>query len=147
MNILLIFFLCGFLTGCAVTDVSAPLTAGKTVANPQRIFASAEAIRRFELGISRQETHMIIGNGTTVGYELIGQAADSQKKYQMISIKNPFRSESIKKQNQTFDVDYYFTQINQEDGVITDDELTPLFFVNGRLAGKGWDFFNKKVKK
>ena len=140
-------FLCGLLTGCAVTNVSQPPGSGKAGANPQRIFAGAEAIRRIEAGISRQEVRMIMGSETAVGYEINNSPMAGQKKYQTIGIKNPFRSESIQKQNQTFDIDYYLTQINQEDDTITNDELTPLVFVNDRLVGKGWDFFNQNVKK
>ena len=147
MNILFLIFLCGLLTGCAVTNVSAPSSLGKSAANPKRIFASDQMIRRLEPGISRQEVRMILGGETVVGYELNSAQANPQNKYQTITIKNPLRSESIEKQNQTFDVDYYLTQVNQEDGTVTDDELTPLIFVNDRLAGKGWDFLNEKVKR
>lgn len=55
-------------------------------------------------------------------------------------IDNPYRSETVTaKGGQSFDVLYYYTDMKQRDDKITDDELTPLVFKDGKLIGWGND--------
>jgi hypothetical protein len=42
---------------------------------------------------------------------------------------------------------YYYTDLRQRDDRITDDELTPLVFRDGKLAGKGYDYLRAQSPK
>ena len=46
-----------------------------------------------------------------------------------------------------FEVIYYVTDVKNDDGAITDDELTPLVFDEGNLIGWGWSFLQNNVQK
>lgn len=65
-----------------------------------------------------------------------------------LTITNPYRSEILKgKDDKIFEVIYYVTDVKNDDNAITDDELTPLIFNNGKLIGWGWSFLNDSVQK
>lgn len=62
-------------------------------------------------------------------------------------IDNPYRSESIVgKDGRTYEVLYYYTDLKQRDDKITDDELTPVIFAEGKLVGWGYDVLRKKAR-
>ena len=94
------------------------------------------------LGISREEALALVGRTATTGYELKG-AND----YKPVTVVNPYRSQKITKGSDVFVVDYYLTAVRKADGVVSDDELTPLIFQADKLIGKGWEFFNEKIKQ
>ncbi len=55
-------------------------------------------------------------------------------------IDNPHRSEEVTAKNgQRYEVLYYYTDMKQRDDKITDDELTPLLFKDGKLVAWGDD--------
>jgi hypothetical protein len=132
------------LTGCAVTTVtSSPDHAVVETRTAGHVFPSEDAIRKLLMGVSREEALALIGRTATVGYELKEGAADE---YQPVTEPNPYRSQQITKGKGVYQVDYYLTRINQADGMVSDDELTPLVFEDNKLIGKGWDFFKGKIK-
>ncbi|MGV7235098.1 MAG: DUF3192 domain-containing protein [Nitrosomonadaceae bacterium] len=56
-------------------------------------------------------------------------------------ITNPQRTEEIKSRNgRVYEVLFYYTQVNSRDGLITDDELTPIVLENGKVIGWGYAF-------
>ena len=143
MNKLAWLILLVFSAGCAITTapnsehvMSANNTAG-------HVFSSDETIRKLLLGISREEALVLIGRTATVGYELKDGANDE---YQPVTSPNPYRSQQITKGKDVYQVDYYLTRVNKADGVVSDDELTPLVFESNKLIGKGWEFFKSKIK-
>lgn len=60
---------------------------------------------------------------------------------------NPYRTSGFVADNKMYDVLHYWTDVKQADGVITDDELTPLLFENGKLVGWGRELVETAVKK
>lgn len=63
-------------------------------------------------------------------------------------ITNPYRNETAKTDNgQMCEILFYYTDIKREDGAITDDELTPLVFMDGKLTGWGWSYLGDNIKK
>lgn len=67
-------------------------------------------------------------------------------------INNPYKSEIFHGKNEVFEVLYYYTDKKREhlwrgDFVISQDELTPLIFNNGKLFGWGWGFWKQNIQK
>lgn len=61
-------------------------------------------------------------------------------------IDNPYRSETLTgKDGKSYEVLYYYTEMKQRDDKITDDELTPLVFYDGKLIGWGYSFLDRRV--
>ena len=62
-------------------------------------------------------------------------------------ISNPWRTESFQGQSgKSYEVIYYYTAVRTRDGVVSEDELTPIVLANGKLVGWGNTFFTR-VKK
>lgn len=136
---------CLLFAGCAVTTVStAPEAVLPESPSVSHVFPSDEAVRKLLLGVSREEALALIGRTLTIGYERKENAPDQ---YLPVTSPNPYRSQQITKGKNVYQVDYYLTKINKADGVVADDELTPLIFEGNKLIGKGWEFFNNKIKK
>jgi hypothetical protein len=137
--LIIVFTLCG----CAVVAVKEQASVAPAPrAGEMHTFASAATIQKLMLGISREEAVALIGRTSATGYELKGPGS-----YKPVTVANPYRSQKITKGKDVFVVDYYLTQVRNPDGIIANDELTPLIFQADKLIGKGWDFFNEKVKK
>jgi len=55
-------------------------------------------------------------------------------------VPNPYDSETHMMGSTEIEVLYYATNVQNTDGVITNDELTPLVLVDGILVGWGWTY-------
>jgi hypothetical protein len=60
--------------------------------------------------------------------------------FRTAAIPNPWDEEAHVVGGESVAILYYVTNIQDSDGEIGDDELTPLVLVQGRLAGWGWPF-------
>jgi len=89
---------------------------------------------RLSLGMTKQEVLDVMGVASMTSYE--GSR-----------INNPYRSEILQGKDKIFEVLYYYTDVQKMDGAITDDELTPLVFDEGKLIGWGRSFFQDNVNK
>ena len=123
----LLFILLSFMAGgCAVTSSSGSIA---------RAMLNDHAV---QVGMSRQEVKNILGGKVTTGYEITG---DKPPRLKPIPLKNPFRVELYRRDQKVYEAEFYFTMLKHQDGVITDDELTPLVFEDDRLIGRGWEFY------
>lgn len=62
-------------------------------------------------------------------------------------VTNPHRSETLKSESgKLIEVLFYYTDVKAQDGVITDDELTPIVIEDRKLVGWGNSFYTN-VKK
>ena len=119
--------------GCASTQELAP----PDFSQMEQRFLSLEQVRT---GMTLADIETVVGKQIIVGYELV----DAQTgQYKPLVRDNPYRRESIGK----YDVAYFLVGIKKADDRISDDELVPLVFQNGRLVGMGWPFFDAKVKR
>ncbi len=76
-----------------------------------------------------------IGMRQDVVMEMIGT---EPSKGVFMWIDNPYRTETLTgKDGKTSVILSYYTDLKQRDDKITDDELTPLVFENGKLIGWG----------
>lgn len=62
-------------------------------------------------------------------------------------VNNPYRTSAFKRESSHIEVLYYYTDKKSADGGITDDELTPIVLIDGKLAGWGWDYWNDVAYK
>ncbi|MEI8172722.1 MAG: DUF3192 domain-containing protein [Deltaproteobacteria bacterium] len=96
---------------------------------------------KLSIGISKQEALGIMGNAT---------ATDIYINEEKVTASNPYKNEILQGKDKTFEVIYYLTESKHQKVVdywgysqatpITEDELTPLVFDNGKLIGWGWSF-------
>ena len=123
-----IFFVCG----CATTSPSG--VVGRAMMD----------IRTVQVGMSHQEVKNLLGDKVTTGYEITN---DNPPQPKPIFLKNPFRVELYRTDDKVYEVAFYFTTLKHQDGMITDDELTPLVFENDHLIGRGWEFYTNLKKE
>jgi len=63
------------------------------------------------------------------------------------AVRNPYKTKVLQEGRTTTEVFYYYTDMKNKDGKITDDELTPVVFRNGVLVGWGKDFLKKHLRE
>lgn len=100
-------------------------------------------LRSIHEGMSAEEVKALLRDKVVTGYDL----TDPKKSSTPIVLRNPYREETIKTENKIYEIAYYFTSIKKQDGMITNDELTPLVFENNRLIGQGWEFWGRLKKE
>jgi len=131
--LLLVMMVSGCVKGPTVSEVTAPNRAN---------------LLRLSIGMSKQETLSIMGTDEmTAFYVPPGGKGAGLLRRKAITITNPYRSEILQARDKTLEVVYYVTDVKREDAAITDDELTPLVFDNGKLIGWGWSFLVESAKK
>lgn len=136
MKKILTLVLCLGLVGCStVSQVVAP---------------TRENLLKLSIGMTKEEALNTMGRGTATGYTY-GTAMNvlsfgANAGYN-VKITNPYRSEILQGKDRTFEVIYYVTDVKKDDNAITDDELTPLVFDNGKLIGWGQSFLQDNVQK
>lgn len=86
---------------------------------------------------------LTVGLNKEVAMEIMGT---EPSKGIFMWIDNPYRSETLTgKDGKSYEVLYYYTDLKQRDDKITDDELTPLVFQDGKLIGWGYPFLDRRV--
>lgn len=101
-------------------------------------------VQYVEKGMSKEDVKNIMGSQVVIGYEITDVKAGTTKP---LTMPNPYRSETLKDGDRVLDVEFYFTHIRQPDGIVSDDELTPLIFDNNKLTAQGWGALNKIKNK
>jgi hypothetical protein len=90
-------------------------------------------LMRLSPGLSKQEVLAVMGTKT-----IMSEGRE---------INNPYRTEMHRSQGHTFELLLYYTDIKRADGAITDDKLTPLVIMDGKLDGWGWSYWDGLVQK
>lgn len=115
--------------------VSGPEPASPKWERPSIVMTNIEKV---ELGMTYGEVAGIMGKKIDIGYT---ESSASNGKYEEILVKNPYYEEVLTdRSGARYRVVYYFTHIKKADGIVSDDELTPLVFEENRLIGKGRGF-------
>jgi len=148
MKIFLVLFLCLMTSGCIPLLIGAGVGVG--VASSRKSISQTTAVNRtnllkLSLGISKDEAISIMGT-KPIGANYT-ELSGKRKITRGITITNPYRSEILQGKDKTLEVIYYVTDDKNNDGAISDDELTPLVFDNGKLIGWGWSFLENNVRK
>ena len=81
------------------------------------------------------QVHQIMGTQLVIGYQFHSPG------YIPLSVPNPYK---IKFDNIAagYVIEFYIEAIRQPDGIVSDNELMPLIFKNGKLIGRGWPLAN-----
>jgi hypothetical protein len=94
---------------------------------------------RLNIGMTTAEVRTAFGDRVARG--------EMGKNKGTLYVNNPYRSETVFCQDKTAEVLWYYTNVKCDNGQIADDELTPLLFVDGKLAGWGHRFYDQYCKK
>jgi hypothetical protein len=117
-----------FLTGCGISSESLRLNNQKNLMN-------------VSIGMNKKEVMDIMG------YQSAKPKFRGAFQHQLPAANNPYKSEIIKIDSKTYEVLYYLTDNKKDDGAITDDELTPMYFNEGILMGWGLKFLDEEINK
>jgi hypothetical protein len=60
-------------------------------------------------------------------------------------LQNPHRNELYRAGGANWEILYYYTSVVSDDGMVTDDELTPVVLRNDTLVGWGWDYLAEQA--
>jgi len=158
MRGIVVFLLAMSLVGCASVSLGTIRTKNR------------ESLARLSVGMSKDEALQVMGNktvavkvnilaaalqgagegmrrssGTTIILRETGTKVEPEAPRR---INNPYRVEAFKgKDGHIHEVLYYYTDLKKDDGVITNDELTPIVLKDGKVVGWGWGFLNENVTK
>ncbi len=88
-------------------------------------------------GMTYLEVLSIMGDKINIGYR---QDKSTLNVLEPITLKSPYRMEMLRAEDKVYNVIYYYTRIQKSDGIVSEDELTPLVFEGERLIGKGRDY-------
>jgi len=126
---------CFFVTGCASTPVYNPMQ----VATQQEILLNESGFKAIQEGMTLDQIHQIMGIALVIGYE------EQPPDYKPLTVPNPYKTQTIN--GTDYQIEYYIESIRQPDGVVSDDELLPLVFKDGKLVGRGWPLANSLQPK
>jgi len=105
--------------------------------------ANKQNLARVSPGMTRMEVESVMGNARAGGKlpeVLFGRV-------QYLEAKNPMREEAAKGAEGDYLVLFYYTDVKKLDDRITDEELTPVVFRDGKVAGIGYAFLASRAPK
>ena len=123
----------------AIISVLLLLAVGCTSSLDRVRTANRRNLMKLSVGMSKEQAMTIMGHKSGGG------------RFGEPTVNSPYKSETVQSAGKTFEVLYYYTDIDSaiysaNPSVITEDELTPLVFDNGRLVGWGTKFL-KNISK
>ena len=123
----------------ALIMISGLLFAGGCAGLSKLRYENNKNISKLSIGMSKDEAIAIMGNKTAGGR--LGEP----------KVGNPYKSVILQGENKTLEVLYYYTEVKQAFyfrpvSRISDDELTPLVFDDGKLIGWGREFLEQNMK-
>ncbi|MCA9401048.1 MAG: hypothetical protein KC713_05440 [Candidatus Omnitrophica bacterium] len=95
------------------------------------------SLEKIENGMTRQQVLEIVGKDMKIGYV---KSENALELFDPIIIPNPYREEVFSIGGKDYYASYIITRIEQADGMVSEDELTPLIFEDDILIGRGQDF-------
>lgn len=134
---------------------NAVLLAAVTVACTSAINFREEnrrTLQELRVGMDRSEVLDLMGVGEHrqfTGSETRGPVGTGRDTMGVMSVQipvggdapvlyDPHRSEVYEGDDSTWEVLYYYTHVTRDDGLVTEDELTPIVLRDGIVTGWGW---------
>ena len=98
-----------------------------------------KALLKLSAGMTKEQALKVMGKAGGGGF--FGEP----------TVKSPYKSETLQSNDRTFEILYYYTDINSRihisnPGTIRDKDLTPLVFEEDKLIGWGNTFVKTLVK-
>jgi len=131
-----VLFLSLLLSGCVYTEVEVAPNDSFFLKNQKNL----TKIQLVKTGMTYQEVGAIMETHLKTGYQKSNEVTGA---YEIMAMKNPQRTETLKGKDGIYTVAYYYTHVKNADGLVADDELTPLVFFDNKLISKGWDALYK----
>ncbi len=124
---IILVFLCLALFGCATVTLQDVMAVNRG------------GLLKLSVGMTKGEVLSVMGTETNVAKVVLYQFGSwAETPVENVTINNPYKSETLKgKDDKVFEILYYLTDVRKSDNNISDDELTPLVFDNGKLIGWG----------
>lgn len=140
MDKIIILILVVFLSGCVTLENSSSLPESIT---EEEGFSLLD-LNDVSIGMAYSEVIAILGEKVRVGYQK-NTAQDTD--YKPIELKNIKREQMVVVAGKKKRVVFIHSYVKRADGIVSDDELTPLVFENDILKGKSWNYYLTLVKK
>jgi len=125
------------LYGCAGSPIMTTYSASRqaNVRSDNRTKLSG-----LRIGMTKDQVLAVMGSEPSTVFLGLGATSDV--------IPNPFRDEVLPTADgRTVEIISYYTDLQALDGAITDDELTPIILIDGKVAGWGRTFLDQSVQK
>lgn len=110
------------------------------------LFASCASVDTVRNQNRRKLAHLSIGMTKAEVLDVMGTRT-ARFLRGMESVTNPHRTEMFTADERSVEVLFYQTDTKSRDDAVTDDELTPIILVDGKLAGWGWSFWNDRAQR
>jgi hypothetical protein len=95
-------------------------------------------------GMTRSTVESVMGDARAGG----GLTDVMFGRVQYLEAKNPMREEQVRSSDGAeYLVLFYYTDVHERDDKITDDELTPVAFRDGKVVGIGYGYLGRRVAK
>lgn len=123
-------------SGCAPLLVGAGVASNAAAAKKapaQAVEVNKKNLAGLTYGIGRSFAEEVMGKKSIRAYR------DNKE----IVIPNPYRAENFSKGSKNLYILFYVTDVVTDDDQYSDEELTPLVFTDGVLAGWGWKAYNE----
>ena len=106
--------------------------------------ANKQNLAKVAPGMTRMEVEGVMGHEQAGG----GLPEVVFGRVQYLKARNPMREERVAgSDGAEYLVLFYYTDVRQRDDKITDDELTPVAFRDGKVAGVGYGFLAPRAAK
>ena len=106
--------------------------------------ANKQNLAKVAPGMTRMEVESVMGHEQAGG----GLPEVVFGRVQYLKARNPMREETVAgSDGAEYLVLFYYTDVRQRDDKITDDELTPIAFRDGKVAGVGYGFLGARAAK
>jgi len=104
------------LAGCASSVVYNPMQ----VNIKQELLLNESSFKAIQDGMTIDQVHQIMGAQLVIGYTRGAETINGTD----------------------YVIEYYIESIRQPEGIVSDNELMPLIFKDGKLTGRGWTMAN-----
>ena len=107
--------------------------------------ANKRKIGQLVAGMSRGEVEKAVMGNDVAGGKIFDVLFG---RFQYLDARNPMREERVRGTDGVdYEVLFYYTDLRELDNKITDDELTPVVFRDGRMVGIGYPYLGERVPK